>query len=71
MTVRCKFKCDSKTETVDGFRVHFSPVIGSSNENKEFFKWTPSGSLEFGTINQVAADVFIPGAEYYLDLIPV
>ena len=70
-TTRCKFKCMSKTQTTEGFNVRFAPVTGGSDENKAFFKWTPTGQLEFGTINEEAAADFIPGEEYYIDITAV
>ena len=70
MATRCKFKCMSKTQMVQGFRVQFSPVTCGSEENIEFFKWTPTGTFEFGTINETIADQFVPGEDYYIDIIP-
>jgi len=68
-TTRCKFFCKSVTDFGDTQEVKFSPVMKNSDENCEnskFWKWTPSGSLEFSTINK---DVkFVPGKEYYLDI---
>ena len=28
----------------------FNPVVDGSEENKKFFKWTPTGRLELGTV---------------------
>ncbi|MBO6771734.1 MULTISPECIES: hypothetical protein [unclassified Thalassospira] len=69
-TVRCKFTCDSKSETVDGITVCFTPVTSGSSENKEFFKYTPWGELKIGTLNKDAAARFEVGKEYFLDLLP-
>jgi hypothetical protein len=69
--VRCKFVCTEHREfkygqeTLHGYK--FSPVTQGSEENKAFFKWTPSGSLEFGTVQAQAFEI---GKEYYLDLSP-
>jgi len=72
MSVRCKFKVDSVTKTAtNGATVAMSPVSTGSDENKKFFKWTPSGELKFQTINDEAADQLVPGAEYYIDITPV
>ena len=68
--IRCKFRCELKTQTASGFSVKFRPVTGGSAENENFFKWTPCGTLEFGTINEVAAAQFEPGKEYYIDISP-
>lgn len=39
-------------------------------EDHDFFKWTPSGFLSFGTVNPHAAEALTPGKSYYVDLIP-
>ncbi len=65
--VRAKFKCDSKEKSGDGYFLRFSVVINGSPENESFFKWTPSGQLSMGTINEKAAEEFEVGKEYYLD----
>jgi hypothetical protein len=68
--VKAKFKCDLKIEMTEGFYLEFSPVIEGSPENKEFFKYTPSGKLTMATINILAATQFETGKEYYLYLSP-
>jgi hypothetical protein len=66
--VRAKFTVVSKTENADGgFYVKLQPVVSGSDENKEFYKWTPGGELNLSTINKAAADAFKPGKSYYLD----
>jgi len=60
-----KFKCQSVTQTENGTSVILEPVTQGSLENESFFRWTPWGKIEMGTINP---DVeFIPGKEYYVD----
>jgi len=67
--VRCKFKCISKKEYIDGgARITMEPVYSGSEENKQFFKYTPSGSFTFGTINENAAAQIEQGKEYYIDI---
>ena len=50
-------------------------VVGSytkadlTPEDVEFFKWTPYGTLEFGTINYDAAEGLEIGTEYYVDVV--
>ncbi|MFN0145103.1 MAG: hypothetical protein ACKVT1_01220 [Dehalococcoidia bacterium] len=71
--IRCKFYVASKIlhNRVDGGgTVILQPVIGDSPENKEFFKWTPSGEIKVGTINQAAFDGFVMGAQFYVDFTP-
>lgn len=69
MTVRCKFVCVEHKETryqaeiLHGYV--FRPVTSGSPENEKFYKWTPTGQLEFGTIQQQAFEI---GKEYYLDV---
>lgn len=78
--VRCKFRCESVKKLVrsirdDGGRVtgerfvyeaEFSAVHGGSPENDRYFEATPFGSLKIGTL---LADSFVPGREYYLDIV--
>jgi len=68
--VRCKFKCTSKTEKEAGFAITLEPVTHGSPENESFFKWTPWGKMEVGTINAEAAAQFDVGKEYYIDISP-
>ena len=71
--VRCKFVCQSKREFMSDkdkcYDYEFSAVYGAANdasdENKKFWKYTPSGKLNVATVND---GQFIPGKEYYLDL---
>jgi hypothetical protein len=69
-TIRCKFYCTKKTisgtETEKTNTFDFAPVAGTSEENKRFWKWTPSGALSFQYINPEID--FQVGKEYYLDL---
>lgn len=70
---RCKFHCNSVRKSVarEGtgeiflYEAEFGAVYDGSEENKEFFKWTPSGSLKLGVYKK---DVFEPGKDYYLDI---
>jgi len=74
MPIRCKFVCNGVTKRVfreyqkpDSFvyEAEFSCVTDGSEENKQFFKWTPSGSLKVGVYTQ---DAFEPGKSYYIDI---
>lgn len=72
MSVRAKFTVSSKEERMsyNGTKetvVKLRPVTSGSKENEEFYKYTPSGNVDLGTINQEAADFFEFGKEYYLD----
>lgn len=74
MSVRAKFKVDSILHSKYGDEglktINLSPVYGgsvSSHENAQFWKWTPIGKIELGTINEAAAEQFEIGKEYYID----
>jgi hypothetical protein len=50
-----------------GFNLEFGFVSGSdSEENKKFWEASPSGKIEFSTINEEAAKLFEFGREYYV-----
>lgn len=65
--VRAKFKCAGKTE--DG-QVSLEAVVGGSEENDRFFKYTPGGQVSLATINEAALAQFEVGKEYYVDFTP-
>ena len=60
---RAKFKCDFKK----GEYVSLSPVYCDSEENKQFFKATPGGSIQLHVVNEQGMATFVEGAEYYVD----
>jgi hypothetical protein len=73
--VRCKFRChykdeykDANTGEVISATIKMSPVYGDSEENKNFFKYTPGGELNFYTVNPTAAAQIEQGKEYYIDI---
>jgi hypothetical protein len=69
--VRCKMECASKIEDADGAaQVTMQVVCCGSDENKQFFKYTPGGQLTFSTINAEAAKQIEQGKEYYIDISP-
>jgi hypothetical protein len=75
MSVRAKMKCDSKEQEAYememlGGTVRLSPVTSGSEENKQFYRYTPGGQLVLSTINQAAFDQFEIGQEYYVDVTP-
>lgn len=65
---RCKFKCESVTNTENGAEILMRPVTKGGEENEKFFKWTPYGELKIGTVNPEVAKKLIPGKEYYIDI---
>lgn len=68
MGTRCKYRCDTVTLSSSGAVVVLTPVTGGSPENESFFKYTPHGKLEIGTINMESARQFTPGNEYFIDI---
>jgi len=71
MSVRCKFKLESIKRTAsNGASIEMTPVASGSEENKQFFKWTPSGRIEFATVNEAAIEKLEIGKEYYIDITP-
>lgn len=72
MRVRAKFKVASVTETEGGQKsVKLQVVTATNPENSEFFKWTPFGTIDMGTLNAAAAEQFKPGTEMYVDFTAV
>lgn len=66
--MRAKFKLTEKTELEGNYsRVKFQPVTGGSIENESFFKWTPYGSIDIGTINENVLKSMTVGKSYYVD----
>lgn len=60
----------SKPVLVEKRTLNFTPVSHGSEENKTFWEYTPSGSLQLGVVNQAAWTLFELGKEYYLDFTP-
>lgn len=71
MIIRAKMKVESLELHGDGGgMVRMTPVTSGSPENESFFKWTPSGKLELGTVNKAVMDQLELGAEMYIDISP-
>jgi hypothetical protein len=67
MNTRCKFKCESVTDHGESKSVNMTAVTyGPEAEDKEFWKWTPSGTFEINCLNPKV--MFVPGKTYYLDI---
>ena len=47
--------------------IRMSAVMSGSEENKTFFRWTPSAKIELNTVNPEAGNQFELGKEYYVD----
>lgn len=79
MSVRAKFFCSQKGEVASApgtsdhnknVNIVLNPVNGKSEENEQFFKYTPSGRIEISVVNPSAAAQFEVGKEYYIDFTP-
>lgn len=73
MSVRAKFRCDNIEPADDDLvTISMSPVYDSNpeSENGRFWKYTPWGSVQLGTINKAASDQFEVGKEYFVDFSP-
>lgn len=73
--VRAKFLCIEKGEAglqpcQKTAKITLTPVTGTTEENKSFWKYTPSGKIELQVVNPEAADQFEVGKEYYIDFTP-
>lgn len=80
-STRCKFVCNSITRSMSSKynsetkqyesapldTANMSVVSGNSEENKQFFASTPSGTLQVGLHTP---GVFEVGKEYYVDITP-
>lgn len=64
--MRCKFKITEFDKETG--RVKAEPVVSGSAENESFFKFTPWGSFEVGTVNEKALEGMEVGREIYLDV---
>lgn len=65
--VRAKFTVECIKQDVNGKTIELKPVLGGSEENEKFYKYTPSGSIILSTINEEASKQFEVGKEYYID----
>lgn len=70
MSVRMKVRCRQIQGMQGGSMITLEPVTGGSEENDKFFKATPYGRIEIGTVNEDAASRFGVGREYFVDFTP-
>ena len=61
---------NAKLSAVTGYEAEeqFSKDPALQEQIKAFYAATPSGNLEFGTINQEASELFEPGALYRITI---
>ena len=68
------FKCESKTVTSydpNQWIITFRATNKSDGDNRDWSKWTPSGSLSMTVTNMDAVSAFEVGAFYKLTFEPV
>lgn len=70
MGVRAKFKCVENRTIGESAAIRLVPVSSGSEENEEFFKWTPGGEIYLSVVNPAAAEQFEVGKEYFVDFTP-
>lgn len=63
MSVRAKFRVLSKGSN----NVSLEVVHSGSEENEQFWRYTPSGLIQMGIDNKEALEQFERGQEYYVD----
>lgn len=67
--MRAKFRVEQVVEEQENaFTVKMTAVTTGSEENKDFNKYTPSGSFEMFVDNPKALGFFELGEEYYFDI---
>lgn len=73
MSVRAKFKVRSNEAVSGNGNTIILDAVGKDGcpENADFFRWTPSGQITMGVVNEAAAEQFKVGAEMYVDFTPV
>lgn len=64
MDTVAKFICVKTEQREDGMDVILQPVVDGSEENANFFKFTPWGEIRMGIVNTNVK--FEQGAEYYV-----
>ena len=78
MSVRCKFVCNEVSQQHYGdtsqWRYKFCAVTGNmgegDEENKLYWKYTPSGTLEFQCMTGGQHPLFKVHQQYYIDITP-
>lgn len=71
MKTRAKFSCVEVVPTSDTWKVRLTPVYSGSEENRDFFKWTPGGEITLQVVGSDTAGQFKAGHDYYVDFTEV
>ena len=66
---RAKFKCVEEGRNENSKFFKLNPVTTGSEENKQFFQYTPGGHIELNVVNENVS--FEVGKEYYVDFTKV
>lgn len=64
--MRAKFRLNSITDHGNQKQLKFAAVTSGSDENKDWAKYTPCGSIEMSVDNLAAVEGMKPGDEFYL-----
>ena len=67
MTVRAKFNCRINNDREGIILDVIDPKVWDTPENKEFFKYTPSGQISLSILNPAASEYFEVDKSYYVD----
>ncbi len=67
MTTRAKFAVTEKTELKDGYKVKLNAIYSGSDEDKAFWKYTPSAEITMSLVMPETAAQFKVGTFYYVD----
>jgi cystathionine beta-lyase/cystathionine gamma-synthase len=69
MGIKAKFNVTALTKYGNGGggNVKLAAVIGNSEENKEFWKYTPTGTIEMHIDNEEALKQFEGMGEYHVE----
>lgn len=69
--VRAKMVVNHVLDRGNGYgEVTMSAVTGGSDENLDFWKYTPAGTLTLSIDNEAALKQFKPQQEFYVDFQP-
>lgn len=70
ITMRAKFSCKDIQSLSEGYKIILEPVYSGSEENREFFQYTPFGKIEIGVVSPSIAGQMQIGRDYYVDFTP-
>lgn len=69
MNVLAKFRVTEKSQGMNtGFSVKLEPVTTGSEENKEFYKYTPHGEFKLNTVSENVFNSLELEKEYYITI---